>query len=86
MRPGKRILYLLIMLACLIACNSQTEKPLRVGTIPWAGYELLYLARDLQYYNNAEIKLKALASNTEVMHAFRQGQLDIAAATLEWGA
>lgn len=83
MRPGKRILYLLVIFASLIACNSQKEKPLRVGTIPWAGYELLYLARDLQYYDNAQIQLKELASSTEVMHAFRQGQLDMLATTLD---
>jgi len=83
MPPGKRILYLLVIFASLIACNTQKEKPLRVGTIPWAGYELLYLARDLQYYDNAQIQLKELATNTEVMHAFRQGQLDMATATLD---
>ncbi len=83
MRPGKRILYLLVIFASLTACNSQTEKPLRVGTIPWAGYELLYLARDLQYYDNAQIQLKELATNTEVIHAFRQGQLDMVTATLD---
>ncbi|HBX61399.1 MAG TPA: hypothetical protein DEG65_15955, partial [Methylophaga sp.] len=62
MPPGKRILYFLFILSSLIACNPQTEKPLRVGTVPWAGYELLYLARDLHYYNNAQIQLKELAS------------------------
>ena len=83
MPPGKRILYFLFILSSLIACNPQTEKPLRVGTVPWAGYELLYLARDLHYYNNAQIQLKELASSTEVMHAFRQGQLDMVATTLD---
>lgn len=80
---GKRIFYLLLLIVSLVACSSQTDKPLRVGTIPWAGYEKLYLARDLGYYDNAQIQLKELASSTEVLHAFRQGQLDAIAVTLD---
>ena len=76
MYTGKRILYLLVFVASLLACNSPPEKPLRVGTIPWAGFELLYLARDLRYYDNTQIQLKELASSTETLYAFRQGQLD----------
>lgn len=83
MYTGKRILYLLVFVASLLACNSPPEKPLRVGTIPWAGFELLYLARDLRYYDNTQIQLKELASSTETLYAFRQGQLDAIAITLD---
>jgi len=83
MHPGKRIFYLLVFIACLVACDSQTEKPLRVGTIPWAGYETLYLARELNYYDSHRIQLKELTSSTELLHGFRQGQLDAIAVTLD---
>lgn len=83
MHLAKRILYLLVLVASLLACDSHTEKPLRVGTIPWAGYEILYLARDLDYYHHSQIEFKELASSTETMHAFRQSQLDAVSTTLD---
>lgn len=83
MHLAKRILYLLVLIASLLACDSYTEKPLRVGTIPWAGYEILYLARDLNYYDSSVIELKELTSSTDTIHAFRQGQLDVVATTLD---
>lgn len=82
MYPGKQILYLFFV-ASLLACETQSEKPLRVGSIPWAGYEILYLARELSYYDNTQIQLKELASTTETLNAFRQGQLDAIAITLD---
>ena len=83
MLSGSRIFYLLVMITGLVACGSPSEKPLRVGSIPWAGYEFLYLARDQKYYDDAKIQLKELSSTTDVIHAFRQGQLDAVAITLD---
>lgn len=83
MLSGSRIFYLLVMITGLMACGSPSEKPLRVGSIPWAGYEFLYLARDQQYYDDTKIQLKELSSTTDVIHAFRQGQLDAVAITLD---
>lgn len=82
MRLAKRVIFLLVITS-LFACDWQIEKPLRVGTIPWAGFEILYLARDLAYYDKAQIQLKELTSTTEILNAFRQGQLDAIALTLD---
>jgi NitT/TauT family transport system substrate-binding protein len=82
MRLAKQVI-LLLVITSLFACDWQIEKPLRVGTIPWAGFELLYLARDLAYYDTAQIQLKELTSTTDILNAFRQGQLDAIAVTLD---
>ncbi|MDX1574017.1 MAG: ABC transporter substrate-binding protein [Methylophaga sp.] len=67
----------------LFACQPAAEPPLRVGTNVWPGYEALYLARELGFYPDNTVALKELSSNTEVLRAFRQAQLDIAALTLD---
>lgn len=82
MRLAKPVVLLLVVTS-LFACDWQIEKPLRVGTIPWAGFEILYLARDLAYYDNAQIQLKELTSTTDILNAFRQDQLDAIAVTLD---
>ncbi len=77
-----RLLCLIGGLSLLISCYPAPEAPLRVGTNQWAGYEPLYVARDNGLYNNT-IRLKELTSATEVLRAFRQQQLEVAAMTLD---
>lgn len=67
----------------LTSCEQQATTPLRVGSNVWPGYEPLYLARDLGYYPSASIQLVAFPSATEVSRAFRNGELEIAALTLD---
>ncbi|MEX0615648.1 MAG: ABC transporter substrate-binding protein, partial [Methylophaga sp.] len=76
--------YLLLTGSLLIfSCQPASEPPLRVGSNVWAGYEALYLARELDLYPDNTVALKELSANTETLRAFRQGQLDIAALTLD---
>lgn len=76
--------YLLLTGSLLVlGCQPASEPPLRVGSNVWAGYEALYLARELALYPDDSVSLKELSSNTETLRAFRQGQLDIAALTLD---
>jgi NitT/TauT family transport system substrate-binding protein len=56
---------------------------LRLGTNVWPGYELFYLARDLNYYDEHRIRLVESTSATQVIHAFRNGAIDAAALTLD---
>lgn len=89
MRLLKRLLWalrvgLLLTGGLLIAaCEPASEPPLSVGSNVWAGYEALYLARELDFFPDNSVALKELSSNTETLRAFRQGQLDIAAVTLD---
>jgi len=57
-------------------------EPLAVGTNVWPGYEPLYLARNLGYYNDS-IRLVEYSSATEVLRAIRNKLIDVAALTLD---
>ncbi|MBD2359507.1 ABC transporter substrate-binding protein [Tolypothrix sp. FACHB-123] len=86
MNSHKR-LYFLASLACLLvilsSCLQSPPQPLRVGGNVWPGYESLYLASDLGYYNNNQIQLVDYPSATEVSRALRNGDLEVAALTLD---
>lgn len=77
-----KLLTLLLFLLCQ-ACTSEPPQTLVVGSNQWLGYEPLYLARELDLYQDQSIKLVELTSATEVMNAFALGQLDVAALTLD---
>lgn len=64
-------------------CTQQQEPQLRIGSNVWMGYEPLYLARKLGYYDNTKIKLVEMGSASDVMHAIRNGVLEGAALTLD---
>ncbi|MBE0439616.1 MAG: ABC transporter substrate-binding protein [Gammaproteobacteria bacterium] len=82
---SQKILLFFMMLSLLFisACNPQQQAVLRVGASQWLGYETLYLARALGFFDSNDIKLKELPSATETLRAFKQGRLDAAALTLD---
>ena len=67
----------------LSACSPPQEPPLRIGTNFWPGYEPLYLARSLGYYDNTQIKMIEMSSASDVIRAIRNGDLEGAALTLD---
>ena len=69
--------------AALLGCSPRYQPPLTVGTNTWIGYEPLYLARDLGYYEGANLRLVELASTTQTLDALRVGSLDLAGLTLD---
>ncbi|MBA2593210.1 MAG: ABC transporter substrate-binding protein [Pseudomonadota bacterium] len=80
----ERIAPLLILAAlALVGCGGEPAPPLRIGTLVWPGYEPLYLARDLGYFEDRSVRLVEYPSNTEVSRAFRNRAIDGAALTLD---
>lgn len=77
------IVLLLIVIIAFIGCSNQKDEPLRVGTNKWLGYEPLYLARQLGYYDNQGVKLSEMPSSSDVIRAFEKGMIDCAALTLD---
>ncbi|MBS7350013.1 MAG: ABC transporter substrate-binding protein [Comamonas sp.] len=73
----------LVLAASLLGCGWQYEKPLVVGADLWTGYQPLYLAQDLGYYQDQPLRLVQLASSTQTLDALRMGKLDVAAITLD---
>ena len=75
----------LIVIICLFmaACSEPNKQTLRIGTNVWPGYEPLYLARELGYFNKDDIRLIEYTSTSQVLKAYRNGLLDSAAITLD---
>lgn len=72
-----------LCLACvslLAGCGAEHEAPLRVASNNWPGYWPLYLA---QHDGRLDARLQELSSATEVLRAFRNHRIDVAAFTIE---
>lgn len=74
------ILFPLLLIAT--ACNEEQHEPLTIASSPWPGYEPLYLARDLGYFDG-KVKLFELPSSDITMESFRNGSTDLASLTLD---
>lgn len=57
--------------------------PLKVGTNVWPGYEPLFLARELGYFEKTPIRLVEYVSATQVIRAYRNNAIQVAALTLD---
>jgi NitT/TauT family transport system substrate-binding protein len=67
----------------LVSCFKQPVPLLRVGTNIWPGFESLYLARSLGYYKNTSIRLVDYPSSSEIIRAYRNGDLEVVALTID---
>jgi len=72
-----------ILSLLLTSCSLETERPLRIGSNNWIGYQPLYLAQKLGHYEETQVKLIELTSSSEVIHALRNGNLEGAGLTLD---
>jgi NitT/TauT family transport system substrate-binding protein len=59
------------------------QQVLRVGANLWPGYEPLFLARDLGYYQETPVQLLEYLSATQVSRALRNGVIEVAALSLD---
>lgn len=71
-----------VLVLSMTGCGT-SEPPLRIGTNVWPGYEPLYLARERGYLDRDRVQLVELLSASEVIRAYRNGALDVAALTLD---
>lgn len=79
----KNILLVIGWALVIGGCDSQHDRPLMVGTSVWTGYAPLYLARDLNYFNEQEIRMVELTSTTQALDALRVGKLDVAGLNID---
>ena len=63
--------------------NRRDSQSLRVGTNVWLGYEPLYLARSLGHYEESDVRLVEYSSASQVIRAFRNNTIEVAALTLD---
>jgi len=80
--PIKSLLVLAVSFL-ITACDSKiVNEPLRVGTNDWPGYESLHLAKSKKYYNS-DVKMVEMGSASEVLRAYKNGAIELAALTLD---
>ena len=72
-----------VLILSLTNCNTPVLLLLRIGTNPWTGYETLYLARDLGYYNDKLIRLVDYPSGTEEVRAYRNQEIEGAGLSID---
>jgi len=80
-----KISFLIVALFFILfaGCSDKSTTVLRVGTNVWPGYEPLYLARALGFYDEKQVSLVELPNTTEVIRAYRNGIIDAAAVTMD---
>lgn len=71
-----------LVLLVLLGCAQEPARALKVATNQWVGYEPLYLARYIDAYQQ-NVDVVQLPSATDVMRALRNGNVDVAATTLD---
>lgn len=76
-----RLLTLSLMATTLFS-HTVFAQPLRVGTTLWPGYEPLYLAKEMNVYKE-DIRMIEYPSTSEVLRAFKNYTLEVAALTLD---
>lgn len=78
----KRLLLLAALLTFVVGCSTEVPQ-LRVGTNVWYGYEPAYLAAAKGFFDDKKIRIVRFSSASEVMRAYRNGLIDVAAVTLD---
>ena len=74
---------LLAATVLLTACTQQSQERLYVGTNIWPGYEPGYIAESQGLYKTGQIQMRQFSSATEVLRAFRNDSIHVAALTLD---
>jgi len=83
MKTPIKSLLLLVISFLITACDSKmANEPLRIGTNDWPGYESLHLAKSKDFYNT-EVKMVEMGSASEVLRAYKNGAIELAALTLD---
>lgn len=85
LRLYRGLITLLICFAVLISgcSDKRPETTLQVGTNLWPGYEPLHLAQSLEYFQARNIRAVVFPSASEVIRAFRNRVVSVAALTLD---
>lgn len=77
------LITLLLGVAVFAGCFQEREPLLRVATNVWPGYETLYLARSLGYFDDRSIRLVEMPSASQVSQALRNGTIEAGCLTLD---
>lgn len=85
MRIVKQLGIILTLFVCLLSCNAPPSTPhVKLGINPWPGYELLYLASELGFYQQAGLDVEIIESPSlaEVQRLYTLGRTNAMATTM----
>lgn len=73
-----------LIVLMLSGCNPRDNAEIRIGVVPWPGYEYLYLAQEKGYFQalGVNVKLVELLALADSRRAFERGQINGIACTL----
>jgi NitT/TauT family transport system substrate-binding protein len=72
-----------MVLFFLAACGQKPETPVRLGAIPWPGYEPFFLARSLGLLDASPWQLVEYPTTPEVIRSFQNNAIEVAALTAD---
>jgi len=78
----KTMLFSIFIVMALLKCKENTIPQIHMAGIPWPGYEPLYTASSLGYFDS-NIRMLEFPSASEILRAFKNSNLEIAALTLD---
>ncbi len=87
MRPGKlfwnwKLLAIALVSLMISGCSKASLDTLRIAINLWPGYEPLYLARDLGYFDDTPIQIVEYGSNAERVRAYRNGEIEMTSSSM----
>lgn len=78
------ILIIALGLALFTQACTHKKTTVRVGINPWPGYEMVYLAQKLGYFDSLglDVKLVDLSTTLDQRRVFERGQVDVFSSTI----
>lgn len=75
-----------VFAVCLLAgsCHRPNVEPIRIGYSVWPGYEPLYLAQELKFFEKHGVRVRLIDfdSFTDILRAYQKGRVEGAAMTM----
>lgn len=75
-------IFVAALLLLLASCDKTPAPPVVFGVSAWTGYESAYLAQEQGYFAGANLRLAGYGSDSEVIKAFREHAVQVAAMPL----
>jgi len=77
-------LLVLFIISFNLGCDKPVNEPIKLGINPWPGYEFLYLAQEMGFYEQLDVPVKIIeyGSLSDVRRGYERGNLDAMATTL----
>lgn len=79
-----KLVFLVAPLFFLVACSKQSDPPIKIAINPWPGYEYLFLAQELNFFQeqNLNIELVPFGSLSDAQRAYVNKRVDGMASTI----